>query len=234
MRKPAMHARTLLVLAATAGAWTGLVAWDGEKPMLTHATPPADGSLTWIGRSGRTYFLQTSTDLGTWVYSLDILPGSGGAMGVEIACNEPAVFARLRWTDAPASDPGEADPDNDGLASMDELSVHGTDPLDPDTDNDGVPDGAEVAASADPLDPGDGSPAMAADTDGDGLGDAREALLGTSPLLADSDGDGVGDGQDAFPLDPERHTPGPGSANDTTGPAVTLDSPPNAVEIPGP
>ena len=234
MRTSTKRTRLLVALTGTVAAMTGLRAWDGEKPLFTYATPPADGSFTWIGRPGRTCFVQLSPDLATWIYQTEIWLGTGVAEGTDIECNDPAVFARLRSTDVPASDPEEADPDNDGLSSMDELSVHGTDPLDPDTDNDGVPDGIEVAACGDPLAPVDGDTAMAADSDGDGLSDAREALLGTSPLLADSDGDGVSDKLDAYPLDPERQTAGPGSATDTTGPIVTLDSPSNSVEISGP
>jgi len=43
------------------------------------------------------------------------------------------------------------DRDGDGISSADEIFVYGTDPGLPDTDGDGIPDGAEIAAGANPL-----------------------------------------------------------------------------------
>lgn len=43
------------------------------------------------------------------------------------------------------------DPDNDGLTTYDEVTVHGSDPGDPDSDNDGLTDGEEVAVNSSPV-----------------------------------------------------------------------------------
>lgn len=43
------------------------------------------------------------------------------------------------------------DPDNDGLTTSDEETLHGTDPNDPDSDKDGLSDGVEVAVGSSPL-----------------------------------------------------------------------------------
>ncbi len=50
---------------------------------------------------------------------------------------------------------GQADPDNDGLTTLDEYAVHGTDWLLADSDNGGEDDAAELAAGRNPLDPAD-------------------------------------------------------------------------------
>jgi hypothetical protein len=44
------------------------------------------------------------------------------------------------------------DLDGDGLATVDEITVHGTNPTVGDSDRDGIDDGQEIAAGTDPLD----------------------------------------------------------------------------------
>jgi hypothetical protein len=50
-------------------------------------------------------------------------------------------------------DPTDAyvDHDNDGLSTLDEITIHGTHPNDADSDDDGVIDGAEVLGESDPM-----------------------------------------------------------------------------------
>ncbi len=69
-----------------------------------------------------------------------------------------------------------ADPDEDGLAIVDELQ-RGTDPFDPDTDDDRLLDGEEIVAGTEPL---------LFDTDGDQVSDGLEVLAASDPLDRES------------------------------------------------
>ena len=200
---------------------------------IQKATGAAGGfNLLWPGRPGRSYFIQRSENLSGWAYLPVVTSGQGTTEQWWFASDGDALFMRLRFTDTPTSDPELADFDSDGIATMTELSVYGTDPLDADTDHDGLSDGEEIANSANPLNPANGTAASTMDSDGDGIRDALELARGTSPLLADSDADGVPDNQDLYPLDPTRHAAAGQDMADTTAPAVTLDSPANAVLLP--
>ena len=116
-------------------------------------------TLYWWGRSGRTYFLQHSEDLKTWLYFPDVIAA--------VPNNIPAIlsygfnvtgpdrfFLRLEFSDIATSNPATADFDGDGLSNAAELLL-GTDPL-------------------------------SANTDGDGLSDGNEFLIGYNPKVADS------------------------------------------------
>ncbi len=74
------------------------------------------------------------------------------------------------------NDPADAfaDPDEDGLAMLDELQI-GTDPFNPDTDGDTLLDGEEVNAGTNPL---------LFDTDGDQVSDGLEVQASSDPLDA--------------------------------------------------
>ncbi len=184
----------------------------------------------WSGTDGWTYFIQWSDDLVYWQYFPVI---DFGATHDPFDCETDASkhFLRLRLTNIPTVDPELADFDGDGISNIDEVQTYHTDPFDSDTDHDGTSDGMDTA----PLDPETGGNSLfATDSDGDGIIDAAEALRGTSPLLSDSDGDGIPDGADEFPLDPSRTSLALPDPNDTTPPAVTLDSPANALEVSGP
>jgi hypothetical protein len=113
------------------------------------------------------------------------------------------------------TDPMLADTDGDGALDGQELFAAGTDPLlwdvsttsEPvsnagaliidtaattaaDLDADNYPDGAELMAGLDPVNP---------DTDADGVADGDEGTLyGTDPLTGDTDGDGLSDGDELF------------------------------------
>ena len=184
----------------------------------------------WTGTNGWTYFIQWSDDLVYWQY-FPVIDLGATHDPFDNETDASKHFLRLRFTNIPTVDPELADFDGDGLSNIDEVATYHTDPFDPDTDHDGTNDGMDTA----PLDPETGgNPLFATDSDGDGISDAAEALRGTSPLLADSDGDGIPDGADDFPLDPSRYSLALPDPNDTTPPAVTLDSPANALEVSGP
>lgn len=99
---------------------------------------------------------------------------------------------------ANATNPYNADSDEDGLSDLDELNA-GTDPNDEDSDDDGLGDGFEDYFGFDPL-------ISDADTDAepDGLTNTEEQLAGTDPTKADTDGDGLSDGDEVhiFGTDP--------------------------------
>ena len=89
----------------------------------------------------------------------------------------------LRWTAFGDYDPADPDPDDDGVATPDEVLLHHTNPSMPDTDLDGVSDADETAAGCDPLNP---------DSDGDGLPDGADpAPVAWNDPEGDSDGDGI-------------------------------------------
>lgn len=98
----------------------------------------------------------------------------------------------------------EADVDNDGLNTLQELE-RGTDPNLADTDGDGLLDGQEATLGTNPLQ---------ADMDNDGLTDREELERGLAPDNPDTDGDGLTDRADPNPLDP-------------TNPALTASAQPS-------
>ena len=88
-----------------------------------------------------------------------------------------------------ATDPKDADSDDDGLTDGDEVNNHGTNPIDPDSDADTLSDEVEVVTLM--------TNPNAADSDEDGLGDADEANVhNTDPNDADTDDDLLTDGDE--------------------------------------
>jgi hypothetical protein len=159
------------------------------------ATLQANGQsilLQWWGKSGRTYFVQTSPTLNLgedWSYEGHVLTGTGAFLSVSLPAQPSPSFIRLRYTDQPVTgDPYEADPDQDGLSNREEIQTHGTNPLDTDSDDDGMPDGWEVQHDLNPLSAVDSHGAQG-DPDGDTLTNLMEYQLGSSPWLIDTDGD---------------------------------------------
>jgi hypothetical protein len=75
------------------------------------------------------------------------------------------------------------------------VQTYHTDPTKQDTDNGGVPDGTEVIARTNPLDPRDDKK-PGNDPDDDGLPTPEETQHGTDPNNADTDGDGLTDGEE--------------------------------------
>jgi hypothetical protein len=101
-------------------------------------------TLSWWGKSGRTYFIQTSPDMLTWSYLPFVETGVADVSGIQFTNTGERQFWRLRFTDAATGGNAEtADFDGDGLGNLFEVE-NGLDPLSADSDGDGVGDADEV------------------------------------------------------------------------------------------
>jgi hypothetical protein len=103
----------------------------------------------WTGVAGRTYFIQTTSDLKTWKDEPAMRHGAGVSV-YDFANQAPSLFIRLRYVDIPTTNPEDADFDGDGLSNIMEVTMTRSDPLAPssrglDSDRDGLPDGWEMA-----------------------------------------------------------------------------------------
>jgi len=99
-----------------------------------------------------------------------------------------------------ATDPYDADTDDDELSDLDELN-RGTDPNNPDTDGDGLGDGFETFFDFDPL-----ISDANLDAEPDGLTNSEEQFARTDPRNTDTDGDGLSDGDEVhvYRTDPTK------------------------------
>lgn len=139
-----------LVFGLTAFTQNGTEPNEGCE--LIPQNTPGEFELHWWGKSGRTYFIQCSEDLETWMYAPFIESGLGEATAYAVQVpGAMRFFLRLKYTDVPTGpDPGAEDFDTDDLSSMDELTLYNTDPLNADTDDDGYSDGLEVRVGSSP------------------------------------------------------------------------------------
>jgi hypothetical protein len=107
-------------------------------------------TLSWWGKSGRTYFIQTSPDMLTWSYLPFVETGAADVSGIQFTNTGERQFWRLRYTDQTyTGTAADADFDGDGASNLAEATA-GTDPFNPDTDGDDVLDGDELALESDP------------------------------------------------------------------------------------
>ncbi len=138
----------------------------------------------WLGISQRSYFSQSSHNLETWQY-IPVIEFSEGLKSMPLQANgAPRFFFRLRFTDAPTTDPEIEDFDSDQIGSLAELLI-GRDPLvaEPfvDTDGDGIEDAIEMHWFGDLT-----SMSATGDWDGDGIPDLIEAQAGSDPKINQS------------------------------------------------
>lgn len=128
----------------------------------SHLTRASDGActLSWWGRTGRSYFVQQSEDLIHWQYLPVIAPGSDHVLETAFTSSAPRLFVRLLSADIPTDNPLTADFDADGLSNQTEVQC-GTDPI--------VDDAGQ-------------------DFDSDGLSNAEECWLGTAVREPADDG----------------------------------------------
>jgi len=160
------------------------------QPTLTDAALGA-WTLDWVGLAGRTYFIQTSCDLETWLYQPVMAFGDGVWTIPGLGSNSPRYFVRLIYADeawvGSLQEARDADFDNDGIPNAFEVETVGSDPFDKnsaggDSDNDGLPDGWELyhfgsLTAADPI----------AALQPDGLTNKEKAELGLNPSTDYSD-----------------------------------------------
>jgi hypothetical protein len=141
---------------------------QAEPPQLPAQSQPSfievaanAWTLDWTGLSGRTYFIQTSFDLDTWIYQPAMAFGDG-TWSTPIGSSSSKFFARLVYTDDSSvgslHEAKAADFDGDGVSNFAEVMVLWTNPLNPnsngtgandyfeDQDADGIPDGWEATA----------------------------------------------------------------------------------------
>lgn len=179
----------LLTVALPAKAQTATDLNEGLQ--VTAGTTAEEFTVSWWGKTGRTYFIQQSFDLMTWQYVPVIESGAEAVCGLNIACTDTRQFWRLRYTDVYTEDAATADFDFDGLSNQQELTL-GLDPLDPDTDADALLDGWEITHNLDPHSDV-GVNGAQGDPDGDLLPNVGELQYGTNPHDADTDDDTLSD-----------------------------------------
>lgn len=141
------------------------------QPTFTEVAPGA-WKLDWNGVAGRTYFIQTSTDLVTWHYQ-PVMAFGDGVWTTTLGSSSPKYFVRLFYCDDPSVQSLEqamnADFDNDGVSNIDEITTLGTNPFLFSTNGSGVSDGLQ-------------------DWDGDGISNADEVALGLDPGVSNTGG----------------------------------------------
>ena len=126
---------------AVAGLHAQLDPAQPEKTVITAGASPGTYTFSWNGQPNRTYFIQQTEDLATWVYLQLIERGDGLPLSYGLSSNAGRIFWRLRFS--PSASYGD-DVDNDGLNDADELA-QGRDPFRADALNTGLPDGWAVA-----------------------------------------------------------------------------------------
>lgn len=184
-------------IAAAALVSLGGMASAGEPQPQIDFTPGTGTTWNadWDGVGGRTYFLQWSLDLVTWMYASIVDFGiTPDTVGVDTS-SEAKFFVRLKYVDADwvssKLEAENADFDNDGIPNWYEVENLFSDPLDGDSaggdsDNgglgDGLPDGWELYYFGDLV---TANPTEA--LEGDGLTNKEKADLGLDPHVDYSD-----------------------------------------------
>ena len=148
----------LAVVLMTCGAFGQTAEDPGEGLRAELGSTAGSMSIRWWGKTGTTYFMQTSTTLYPWDWSyLPVVEAGGNAVqSYGLPITQERLFVRLVCCDHvyTTATPGEADFDGDGLTNAEELAPQlGTDPLKADTDSDGYSDSEEVADGSNATNP---------------------------------------------------------------------------------
>lgn len=147
----------LVLLLATRSFAQPTEPWENEGQSLSEDPITGDMTYEWWGKSGRTYFIQSSEDLMDWTYIPIIEPGGDDWVEWGFSFTADSIFLRLKFSDIPTTNPNTADFDGDDIGNWDEL-LQETDPFAAlDLDANSLPDdwelfwGSEIAVFPTPL-----------------------------------------------------------------------------------
>jgi len=114
--------------------------WENEGQSLSEGPVAGDMTYEWWGKSGRTYFIQSSEDLMDWTYIPIIEAGIDDWVEWGFSFTADSIFLRLKFSDIPTINPDTADFDGDDISNWDEL-LQESDPFGTlDLNGNGIPD----------------------------------------------------------------------------------------------
>lgn len=138
-------ARESLAWMATNAFGDVLVTW--RNPLLERNRDAPVSVQTRVSEDGDVFI----------AYDLEVVPGTNAEFsaslvrnGATVGTNFDARVSSLRFYRLRPEDYRAADPDGDGISTLDEVKRYHTDPQLADTDGDGLNDGDEIAAGSDP------------------------------------------------------------------------------------
>ncbi len=181
-----MRPTTSLLILSLGGFLAGVLQADPVPQPQVSFTAGSAGTWNadWEGVAIRTYFGQASTTLTSWNYA-PVIHFSDGLQKMGVFTDSvPKFFFRLKYTDAPTTEPNIEDFDSDGIGSLTELLI-GHDPFvaEPfvDSDGDTISDAVEMHWYNNLT-----SMTATSDADLDGIPDVFEVQTGGDPTLDQS------------------------------------------------
>ena len=143
----------VIMMTCSAFGQTASDLGEGLRAELTNT--PGVTAIKWWGKSGRTYFVQSSETLlpDSWQFMPVVEAGADAVCTWNLQTSASKMFVRLVFTDqAFSGGAADADFDGDGLTNAQETAAVGprSNPLSADSDDDGYLDGDEHAMGADP------------------------------------------------------------------------------------
>ena len=134
----------LLLLSANLSFAQPTEPWENEGQSLSEDPVTGDMTYQWWGKSGRTYFIQSSEDLMDWTYIPIIEPGIDDWVEWGFSFTADSIFLRLKFSDISTTNPDTADFDGDNIGNWDEL-LQESDPFASlDVNNNNIPDDWEL------------------------------------------------------------------------------------------